>query len=186
MQEEFRDLINDSNLSNISIIGRSPAPKKTVADAAKKKVADKPTTPGTRKSLRSLRSQVSIKSLSSKISRKNKVGTTFFRWQNYLAPLVMNLYSSLGITILGIFFIYLRKYLNNKSLPAAVLHVVGTASPLFLVSFNAIMMLGSWVVNTYNVSFIVIIVSPTLNTNVGSETTHLRIILSASLRFLEV
>ena len=87
LQEEFRDLINDSNLSNISIIGRSPAPKKTVADAAKKKVADKPTTPGTRKSLRSLRSQVSIKSLSSKISRKNKVGTTFsvgkticFRW----------------------------------------------------------------------------------------------------------
>ena len=117
LQEEFRDLINDSNLSNISIIGRSPAPKKTVAAAAKKKVADKPTTPGTRKSLRSLRSQVSIKSLSSKISRKNKVGTTFFCWQNYLFPLVMNLYTFLDITILGNFFICLLKYLYNESLP---------------------------------------------------------------------
>jgi len=70
-KEEFRDLINESTMSNISIIGRSPAPARNQNRKNSKKSPAEKRTPATRKSLRSLRSQVSLKSLSSKLSRNN-------------------------------------------------------------------------------------------------------------------
>jgi len=73
-KEEIRDLINDSNLSNISIIGRSPAPaaaaKKKSPGRRKKSAAATPSSDRPASQRKGLRSSVSLKSLGNGLKRK--------------------------------------------------------------------------------------------------------------------
>ena len=74
IKEEIRDLINDSNLSNISIIGRSPAPaaaaKKKSPGRRKKSAAATPSSDRPASQRKGLRSSVSLKSLGNGLKRK--------------------------------------------------------------------------------------------------------------------
>ena len=73
LQEEFRDLINDSNLSNISVIGRSPKPSsqpKNKSPKRAKKSAKTPTSERPGSLRKGLRSSVSLKSLGNGLKRK--------------------------------------------------------------------------------------------------------------------